>query len=541
MATLITPTAAVSISEKYLTLDEIISVARHGQPVVLDAGEEFRQRIARGREALERRLDAGEVVYGVNTGFGGNARFVIPADELAHHQQNLLEFLSCGVGEALPDEAVRAAILLRANALARGFSAVRPVVIERLVDLLNHQITPIVPRYGSVGASGDLCPSAYITRVMCGRGEASYKGRRMPAAEILRSEAIAPLELEAKEGLALLNGTTVMTGVGAIVVDEAAYLFRLSLGALAMAAEALGSSPDYYHPAIHLAKHHPGQLAVAEMLNSLLFDSKLAVPLDEIRLRAQEANRRANASNGHHVEAARESIQSPYSLRCAPQGLGPMQETLDQCRTVIEREANSVNDNPLIDPSAGQVYHTGNFYGAHIARAMDGLKLDLANLANWLHSLMALLMDDRFSNGLPPSLSPHVGVYQGFKGMQIVHSSLVTAIRHWCAPSLIHTLPTEQYNQDIVSLGTHSALTAMDVMRLLRNAVAITLLSTAQAIDLRRGDLWQGAERLGAGTRPIYGKIRGVSAFVDADRALDSDIAAVLGLIARREIPVLNG
>jgi phenylalanine ammonia-lyase len=532
MATLITPAAAVCISQNYLSLDEIVAVARHGRSVALSADEEFHRRIGRGREVLERKLAAGEVVYGVNTGFGGNARYVIPPEELAHHQQNLLEFLSCGVGEPLPEEAVRAAILLRANALARGFSAVRLVVIERLLDLLNHHITPVVPRFGSVGASGDLCPSAYIARVMAGRGEAFYKGCRVPAAEALHNEGIERLELEAKEGLALLNGTTVMTGVGSIVVDEAAYLFRLSLGALAMAVEALGSSPDYYHPAIHLAKHHPGQLAVAEMLNSLLFDSTLAVPLDQIRGRVQEANRKG----GNHGVAADESIQSPYSLRCAPQGLGPMQETLEQCRTVIEREANSVNDNPLIDPAAEQVYHTGNFYGAHIARAMDGLKLDLANLANWLHSLMALLMDERFSHGLPPSLSPHVGVYQGFKGMQIVHTSLVTAIRHWSAPSLIHTLPTEQFNQDIVSLGTHSALTAMDVVRLLRSAVAITLLSTAQAIDLR-----QGGGRLGAGTRPIYRTIRAVSAFVEADRALDRDIAAVSGLIDRREIPVLNG
>jgi phenylalanine ammonia-lyase len=537
MATLITPTAAIYISQNHLSLQDIIAVARHGQKVALTEDKEFRSRISHGRDVLQRKLEAGEVVYGVNTGFGGNARYVIPPEELAHHQQNLLEFLSCGVGEALPEETVRAAILLRANALARGFSAVRVLVIERLLDLLNHRITPVVPRFGSVGASGDLCPSAYIARVMAGRGEALYKGSRVPAAEALHDAGIDRLELEAKEGLALLNGTTVMTGVGAMVVDEAEHLFRLSLGALAMTAEALGSSPDYYHPAIHMAKHHPGQLAVAEMLNSLLFDSHLAVPLDEIRGRVREVNQRANGTNGSHgVTAAGESIQSPYSLRCAPQGLGPMQESLAQCRTVIEREANSVNDNPLIDPVADQVYHTGNFYGAHIARSMDGLKLDLANLANWLHALMALLMDERFSNGLPASLSPHVGLYQGFKGMQIVHTSLVTAIRHWCAPSLIHTMPTEQFNQDIVSLGTHSALTAMDVNRLLRSAVAILLLSTAQAIDLRRGE-----DRLGAGTRPIYQAIRAVSAFVDADRALDRDIAAVSELIERREIPVLKG
>jgi phenylalanine ammonia-lyase len=407
------------------------------------------------------------------------------------------------------------------------------VVIEGLLDLLNHGITPVVPRFGSVGASGDLCPSAYIARAMCGRGEVFYQGRRTSAVEALEREHIPLLQLEAKEGLALLNGTTVMTGLAAMVADEAAYLFRLGLSAVAMTVEALRSSPDYFHPAIHMAKHHPGQLAVAEMLNSLLFDSRLAVPLDEIRHRVEEVGRKADAA--HDVLAASESIQSPYSLRCAPQGLGPMFESLEQVRTVIEREANSVNDNPLIDPATDRVYHTGNFYGAHIARAMDGMKLDLANLANWMHSLMALLMDDRFSNGLPPSLSPHVGLYQGFKGMQIVHTSLVTAVRHWSAPSLIHTLPTEQYNQDIVSLGTHAALTAADITRLLRDLMSITLLATAQAVDLR-----QGGGRLGAGTRPIYRALRSVSAFVEADRPLDRDIAAVSKLIEQREIPVLK-
>ena len=422
--------------------------------------------------------------------------------------------------------------MARARALARGLSAVRLTVIESLLGLLNHQITPLVPRYGSVGASGDLCPSAYIARAMAGRGEVWHRGRKVAAAEALAAERLEPLSLQAKEGLALLNGTTVMTGAAAMVLDEAAYLFRCSVAALAMSVEALLSSPDYYHPAIHMAKHHPGQLRVAEMLNSYLFDSRLAVPLEEIRLRLAEKERRA--IQAHDVVAAEESIQSPYSLRCAPQGLGPMLETLEQAQAVVEREANSVNDNPLIDPASDRVYHTGNFYGAHIARAMDGLKIDLANLANWQHSVMALLMDDRFSNGLPPSLSPHPGLSQGFKGMQLVHSSLVTAMRHWSAPSLIHTLPTEQYNQDIVSLGTHAALTAMDMTRLLRPAAAILLLAAAQAVDLR-----QGSGRLGAGTRPVHRALRAASPFLEADRPLDRDIEAVCRLIEQRAVRVL--
>jgi phenylalanine ammonia-lyase len=223
-----------------------------------------------------------------------------------------------------------------------------------------------------------------------------------------------------------------------------------------------------------------------------------------------------------------QAIQSPYSLRCAPQGLGPMLETLAAARRVVTREANSANDNPLVDPK-GDVHHGGNFYGGHIARAMDGLKLDLANLANWMHSLVALLLDHRFSNGLPPSLTPHPGTCHGFKGMQIVHTSLVTTIRHLAAPLLIHTLPTEQFNQDIVSLGTHAASTAMQMTDILEDLMSITLLVAAQAIDLRCS-----GEALGAGTDLVYRLIRSVSSAVSADRALDKDIATVRALIQAR-------
>jgi phenylalanine ammonia-lyase len=523
---------AVTLSSQDLSLDEIMLVARGGQRVTLSSDPLVTRMIERSRETLERKLAQGELIYGVNTGFGGNVRYVIPTDEMAHHQDNLLEFMCCGVGEPHPKDVVRASILVRAKSLVRGLSGVRPVVIERLFDLLNHDITPLVPRYGSVGASGDLCPMAYIARAMLGRGTVLHRGRRVPAAEALEAEGIPPLKLEAKEGLALLNGTPVMTGIASTVVDDAYYLFRCALGGMAMAVEALQSSADYYHPAIHMAKNHPGQLRVAEHLGFYLFDSKLAVPLEHIRrLAAAEAHDAVEAG----VVAIHHAIQSPYSLRCAPQGLGPMLESLDQARLTIEREANSVSDNPLIDPISDRIYHTGNFYGASVARAMDGLKLDLANLANWEHSVLALLMDPRFSNGLPPSLSPHVGVYQGFKGAQITLTSLVAAIRHWSAPSLIHTLPTEQFNQDIVSLGTHSALTAMDMVKLLKPVVAITLLAAAQGIDLR-----DGRGKMGLGTRPIYDAIRSVSPFLDTDRPLDNEIDLLGNLIDRRGVPAVN-
>ncbi len=520
----------IEISGKFLTIDDIAGIARHYQPVRLPSSEEFRRQIERGPEAVRALLERGELIYGVNTGFGGNVKFIIPDEELQHHQENLLRFLSCGVGDPLPEDAVRAAIVLRANALARGYSGVRWVVLERLLDLVNHGITPVVPRYGSVGASGDLCPSAYVARTLLGQGTVRYRGSIVPAATALAGEGLEAIRLQAKEGLALVNGTTTMTGIAAMVVWDADYLLRIGLAAVALAVEALESSPDYFHPLIHMVKHHPGQLRAAEMLNSLLMDSKLAVPLNEIRRRAAAEN-----VHSHEVVVAHEAIQSPYSLRCVPQGLGPMLESLEQARLVIEREANSVNDNPLIDSEQRRVFHTGNFYGGHIARAMDGLKLDMANLANWMHSLMALLMDERFSAGLPNSLSPHPGVYQGFKGMQIVHTSLVTALRQMSAASSIHTLPTEQFNQDVVSLGAHAALTAMDMVRVLRDSMSILLLALAQAIDLRKG-----AEILGAGTGPVYRSIRELSAFVDADRPLDEDIRRLSEALEAHKLPVLQ-
>ncbi len=525
----------VLVSIDPLTLDDIIAVARRGRPASLTLDAALRRRLERGPEIVRQMLDRGDVIYGVNTGFGANVKFIIPDSELERHQENALNVLSCGVGDPLPPDVVRAAILLRANALARGYSAVRPIVIERLLDLLNHGITPIVPRYGSVGASGDLCPSAYVARAMLGRGSVLYGNSTVPAADALAAEGIEPLRLHAKEGLALLNGTTTMTALASLVVWDAAYLLRIGLAMVAFSVEVLRASPDYFDPLIHMIKHHPGQLRAAEMLLSMLTGSRLMVPLDEIRDRVAHET----ARNGE-VAVAHESIQSPYSLRCAPQGLGPMFESLDQARATVEREANSVNDNPLIDPDGERVLHSGNFYGGHIARAMDGLKLDLANLANWTHSLMAQLMDERFSNGLPPSLSPHPGVYQGFKGMQLVHTSLVVAMRHMSGSSLVHTLPTEAYNQDIVSLGAHAALSAHEMTRLLRDSMAIALLAAAQAVDLRAGRNAPPADPLGAGTRPLYLAIRGISPYLDADRPLETDIQRVSAALERQELPVLQ-
>jgi phenylalanine ammonia-lyase len=518
----------VEISGDGLTIAKVASVARLNNRVELVSHPGVREKIFASRQLLEKKIAAGEIIYGVNTGFGGNARYLIPSSEISKHQENMFQFLACGVGAALPEDTVRAAMLLRANALAKGFSGVRLVIIERLLDLLNSRITPIVPRYGSVGASGDLIPSAYVARALLGQGEVSYQGTVQPAAQAQADAGLEPLRLEAKEALALVNGTTVMNGIGSLVIDDGAYLTASVLACVSLALEALRGTDDPFKDAVQRAKNHPGQIAAAAFCRELLSASGNARNLDLLRAQLGETRE----AKGHGVVRAEECIQSPYSLRCAPQGLGPILDALEEYRRTLEREANSVNDNPLIDPDRGEIYHTGNFYGGHVARSLDGWKIDLATLANWLHALMAMLVDERFSNGLPPNLSPNPGVSTGFKGVQLCLTSLVCALRQLAQPSMIHTLPTEQYNQDIVSLGTHSALTAMEMTAMMRDAVAMVLIALCQAVDLRRA-----ADKLGTGNRAIYAELRSEVKFLDEDRPLDRDIAKVGELIKKRLIP----
>ena len=524
-----TTATTIEICGNHLGIDQVVAASRSNQRVRLSQDPEVRQRIASSRKLLDQKLAQGEVIYSVNTGFGGNVRFLIPQGDLCSHQENLFRFMCCGVGPPLPEDTVRAAILLRANALAKGLSGVRVDIIEGLLNLLNHGITPVVPRYGSVGASGDLIPSVYIGRVLLGQGEAIYQGEKVAASEALWDARLEPIRLEAKEGLALINGTTVMTGIGALVIDDGAYLANMVLACAALAIEALRATADPFSEVIHRAKNHPGQIEAANFCRKLVHQSRYVRNLDEIR---EKIGQTRDAAEGKIVRAE-ETIQTPYSLRCVPQGIGPVLDALRGHRLVLEREINSVNDNPLIDPMEGRVYHTGNFYGGHVARALDGWKIDLATLANWLHSLMAMLVDERFNQGLPANLSPNPGVSTGFKGMQLCLTSLVCALRHLANPNMIHSLPTEQYNQDMVSLGTHCALSAMDMTDMLRDAMAIVLITLCQAVDLRGG-----ANPLGTGDKAVFEAIRKEVPFLETDRPLDGDIAKVSKLIQLRLIPL---
>jgi phenylalanine ammonia-lyase len=485
-----------------LSIEDVARVAREGAEVRI--GDAARARIALGRERLEELVERGERIYGVNTGVGGNVGLSVPPEKMDLLQVNLLRHLCCATGQPLPNDVVRAATLLRAATFTTGASAVRPEVVDALAALLNRGVTPVVPRYGSVGASGDLMPSAYIARVLVGMGEAEFQGRRLAAVEALEAAGLRPIRLAPKEGLALINGTTVMTAVASLLWIDAFRVLRALLGAVALCVEAMQSPDLPFEPWVHQQKGHPGQIAVAAYLRGMLEGSAYTQP-----------------SGG----------QSCYSLRCAPQGLGQAWEALEDGRAVVEREINSANDNPLIDPETGRMYKAGNFYGGHIARLLDTWKIDFASMANWGNALVAVLVDDRFNQGLPANLAPDPGLNSGFKGMQLSVTSLACAVRQMAGPSSIHSLPTEQYNQDVVSLGMHAAVTAMDALECLRNETAMVLLAAAQAVDLRGGPA-----KLGSGSRRVYAAVRQLARFQDRDRAMEHEVAAVSAEIAAGQV-----
>ena len=476
-----------------LTIEDVVRVARGLDPVELCAAA--RDRIALGRRRLDELIARGERIYGVNTGIGGNVNISLAPEEMELLQANIVRQLSCATGPPLPNDVIRAAGLLRIATFLTGASGVRLELVDALAAMLNRGVTPIVPRYGSVGASGDLMPSAYIARVLAGEGEAEFRRHRLDAKDALTAAGLTPIRFAPKEALALTNGTTFMTAIAALLQVDAFRVLKTLLSAIALAVEATQSPGLPFEAWVHEQKGHPGQITVAAYLREMLADSGYT-----------------QVSGG----------QSAYSLRCPPQGLGQVWEALEDARPAIEREINSANDNPLIDPDTGVLYKAGNFYGGHIARLLDAWKIDFATMANWGNSIVALLVDDRFNKGLPPNLTPQPGVNSGFKGMQLSVTSLCCAVRQMASPSTVHTVPTEQYNQDVVSLGMHAAVTAMDALECLRNETAMVLLAATQAVDLRGGP-----GKLGRGSLAMYEKVRAISAFQDRDRPMEDEIAAV--------------
>jgi histidine ammonia-lyase len=485
-----------------LEIDALIRVALHGAEVRLSEEPAWIARMSAGEQRLAKAVADQTPIYAVTTGFGSNCGTRISAESIAALGANLLRFHGCGTGPVLPVAAVRAAMLCRVLCLGRGYSGVRVALVRRLVEFLNRKITPVVPSQGSVGASGDLTPMSYVAAALAGEREVFFQGQRMPSAKALALAGLAPFVFTVKEPIAMLNGTPIMTGVAILVVDQCRRILAAATRATAMAVHAMAGHEHHLHPALFEAKPFPGQKAVAAQLRSLI------------------------RSQGRVAESeVPESLQDPYSLRCAPHVLGVLADALAWVERWVEIEAGSATDNPLFDPESGRPLMGGNFYGGHIAFAMDAIKAAVSSVADLCDRQAALLVDPRFSRGLPAHLAAPVengtAPRHGFKGMQITLSALTAEALQASMPAAAFSRSTESHNQDKVSMGTIAARDALRVCDLVARAVAVHLLAVAQACELRGG----------VSSRPkvaaMVEAVRSISPALVEDRCLDGDIEAV--------------
>jgi len=493
-----------------LTVADVVAVARHDARVALDAT--MAQRLARARAVVERVAVGDEAVYGVNTGFGELSRVRIPAHATAALQRNLILSHAAGVGEPLPREVVRAMLLLLAASLARGHSGVRPLVVEHLAALLNGGVTPVVPGKGSVGASGDLAPLAHIGLTLIGEGEATIGAQRLPARVALGRAGVAPLALAAKEGLAIINGTHLMAAAGALAIHDARVLIESAEVAAAMSLEALRGSDTPFDPRIHDARGQVGQIATAAHVRTLLRGSEI-VP-------------------SHRTNDPR--VQDPYSLRCIPQVIGAVRDTVAHCARVVEAELGAVTDNPLIflssetnededEDEGGALLSGGNFHGQPVALALDILAIALAELAAFSERRAYLLLDDREPREarLPPFLVREPGLNSGYMIAQYVAASLVAENAVLATPAGLHSVPTSAGMEDFVSMGATAALKLRTIVDNVERIVAIELLCAAAGVDYRH------PLRAGAGVEAALRRVRALVPPLEEDRSLHPDITAL--------------
>ncbi len=514
----------VAVDGRGLTLDEIVAVARAGAAVTLSA--DVREPMEASRAVALDHIARGEPIYGVTTGFGDSAHRQIGPESARTLQARLVECLGQGTGPTTQVDVARAVVLIRANNLARGHSAVRVELVERLLELLNADIAPVIPEEGSVGASGDLVPLSYVAATLVGTRSVFHRGEMRPTEEALKAEGIEPLTLEPKEGLALVNGTAFMTAFATLAAVDARRLALVSDICTAMVVEVLGGISGPFEAFIHdVAKPHPGQVRSAANVRALLEGSRLATPYEKL---VEEAGSPSSKTGFRELD---HKVQDKYSVRCAPHFTGVLWDVLDWLERWLDIEINSTNDNPLFDPASGRVHSGGNFAGGHVALAMDSLKTAVASVGDLLDRQLELVVDEKFNNGLTPNLiprfppdHPEAGLNHGFKAMQIACSSLCAEALSRCVPLTAFSRSTECHNQDKVSMGATAARQARDVVALVEKVAAIHLIALCQAADLR------GADKLGK-TRAVYDRVRAQVAPLDVDRSMADDIMLVVEMI----------
>ncbi|MEX2983604.1 histidine ammonia-lyase [Streptomyces sp. C36] len=520
--------AELLIDGHTLTVADVVNGARPTDPTRARLAEGAIQRIEQSLALKGKVIEAGLPIYGVTSGFGDSNTRQISGKKSQALQTNLIRFLSCGIGPVAAPDVLRATMIIRANCLARGASGVRPEILELLLECLNHDVLPPIPERGSVGASGDLVPLSYVAALLTGQGRALHGGEEKDSRTALADAGLSEVVLEAKEGLALVNGTSFMSGFAALAVHDAAELAFAADLSTALASQVLQGNPGHFVPFIFNQKPHPGTRTSARTIRRLLGDPEDRDPGVDVE---------GAALTEAGFRQLEEPIQDRYSVRCAPHVVGVLRDTLDWATTWVEVEINSTNDNPLFDVEAGMVRNGGNFYGGHVGQAMDALKTAVASVGDLLDRQLELVVDEKFNNGLTPNLIPRfapdswdAGLHHGFKGMQIAASGLTAEALKTTMPATSFSRSTEAHNQDKVSMATIAARDARTVVELVRQVTAIHLLALCQAADLR------GLECLSGPTRAAYELVRSVSPTLDGDRPLAEDIQRVAALIAAGDV-----
>lgn len=463
----------------------------------------------KSRAYIETKINQQAAIYGVNTGFGKLADTRIPPEETEALQRNLIMSHACGMGAPLPESTVRAVMLLRLNALSRGNSGIRPETLETLLAMLNRGVHPVIPEKGSLGASGDLAPLAHMALVLIGQGEAMYRGERLPGGEAMHRAGIAPVTLRAKEGLALINGTQVMTAVGALAYLEADDLCRAADLAASLTAQALRARTDAYDARAHALRGHPGQIQSAACLRELLHGSTLA----------------------QYTQPDR--VQDAYSLRCVPQVHGASRDAIEHVGEVLSREINAVTDNPLIFPEDDLVISGGNFHGQPVALAMDYMAIAASELADISERRLERMVNPQLNLGLPPFLAVHGGVNSGFMIVQYCAAALVSENKALSHPASVDSIPSSGNQEDHVSMGTIAARKAREIIGNARKVLALEVFTAAQAISLR------GEDGLSPATRPVYDRIRREIPALRADAVMYPLINAAERLLSSGELTAL--
>lgn len=498
----------------HLTIQKIDQLSRRKVKLVLSSDPAFRNKIKKGADLLEEMLRRDGYIYGVTTGYGDSVTRAVPLELVNELPLHLTRFHGCGLGDILTPAQTRAVLAVRLASLCRGASGVTLELLEMLVTLLEHDILPIIPCEGSVGASGDLTPLSYVAAALIGERDVLYMGQRRPAADVYKELGITPYVLRPKEGLALMNGTSVMTALATEAYCRAEYLVLLSSRLTAMTSLALRGNPEHFDAYIFSAKPHPGQASVAALIR---YDLENA-PTCPTRL------------------------QDRYSTRCAPHVIGVLADMLPVFKTMIETEINSANDNPLIDADENRIVHGGNFYGGHIAFVMDSLKNLVANIADLLDRQMATLVDPKFNNGLPANLSGVIGarcsINHGLKAVQIGASAWTAEALKGTMPASVFSRSTESHNQDKVSMGTIASRDALRVLQLTEQVAAAQLLAAVQGLRLREREGVLTTKNYSEDVRKFLKKLEESIPFLIEDQPLESCLRHIVSEIQKRSWPL---